>query len=140
MVLTKNSQNNPYVLKSLDSIKFMQANYFDTNSNNARSYAQKLEIINLICFLSQKLHKKDPEKYPSCISVLETIFEVNLENDDFPRECYDYSLTAIRSFGLMCDNLLWGTEDDIPKPENITNAKEIKDKIYNYFKNEWTPI
>ena len=140
MASIKNSQNNPYVLKSIDSIKFMQANYFDTGCNNARSYAQKMEIINLICFLTQKLNKKDAEKYPDCLSVLGAILDVDLKDPDLDQYVFGFNPIIVRSFGLICDNLLFGCEDEIPKPENVTNAKEIKEKIKKYFTEEWAPF
>lgn len=115
-------------------------NYFSTGSNNAASYLQKLELINLICFLTQKLNKKDPEKYPSCLSVLSAIFNVDLNNMETAQHCLTISAEHVRSFGLICDDLLWGTNDEIAKPEGITNAKEIKEKIINYFTEEWAPF
>ena len=47
---------------------------------------------------------------------------------------------AIRSFGLICDDLLWGTNTPIKKPEGYSNASEIKDKIISYFKEELAPF
>ena len=58
MALTKNSQKrmeNPYVYKSIDQLKLLQMNYFSTATNNACSWKQKMEIIHLICFMTQKM-------------------------------------------------------------------------------------
>ena len=137
MASTKNSQSNPYVYKDLEQIKFVQMNYFTTQSNNAQSCAQKLEIINLICFLTQKMKQKDPEKYDSAVTVLNAIF--NGRNFMTIGElCGEDS--AIRAFGLLCDDLLWGTNDVLPKPEGYNNASEIKDKIISYFTEELAPF
>ena len=140
MALTKNSQKrmeNPYVYKSIDQLKLLQMNYFSTATNNACSWKQKMEIIHLICFMTQKMNKKDPVKYPDCIAVLESIFGGN------SMAMMDESsgqINIIRSFGMICNDLMWGTSDEIEKPEGITNGKEIKDKIVTYFNEEWTPF
>lgn len=136
MASTKTSQNNKYVYSSIDQLKFVQMNYFTTQSNNAQSCDQKIEIIQLICFLTQKMHEKDPEKYDSALKVLSIIF-----NDDFTiMEETSGDNQAIRSFGLICDDLLWGTNTPIKKPEGYSNASEIKDKIISYFKEELAPF
>ena len=115
----------------------MQDNYFSTLSNNAQSFKQKLDMIKLICFLTQVMKKKNPEKYPDALTMLGVIFNVDLHKID-QTMTGDYSI--IRAFGLICDDLLWGTNDDIEKPEGYSNAKEIKDKIINYFTEEWAPF
>lgn len=141
MASTKNSQkNNPYVFESIDSLKYMQATYFATGTNCAQSYKQKMDIINLICFLTQKMSQKDPEKYSSCLKVLSAIFGTNIEDSTLDKTLISASAEHIRSFGLICDDLMWGTSDEIAKPEGFTNAKEIKDKIISYFKDEWLPF
>lgn len=139
MASTKNSQN-PYKLTNMESVKFMQSIYFDTGSNNAQSYEQKMKVINLICFLTQKMQKVDAKKYESCIKVLSTIFNVDLENLDSSEIYTNFSVDNVRSFGLICDNLLWGTIDSIPKPDGFNSAKEIKDYIVKYFTEEWAPF
>lgn len=111
-----------------------------TGTNNAQSYAQKLDIVNLICFLSQKMSKKDPKRYSSCLSVLSIIFNNDFSDMSNDRHCTQVDPVQIRSFGLICDSLLWGTNDDIPKPEGFNNVKEIKDKIITYFTEEWIPF
>lgn len=141
MASTKNSQkDNPYVLESIDSIKYMQSVYFSTGTNCAQSYKQKLDIINLICFLTQKMNQKDPDKYSSCLKVLSAIFETNLEDATLDKTLINANAECVRSFGLICDDLMWGTTDEITKPEGYSNAKEIKDKIISYFKDEWLPF
>ena len=124
----------------MDSIKFMQANYFSTGSNNAASFTQKLEMIKLIAFLTQVMNKKNPEKYSSSLDVLSAIFNVNLSDVNESKLCYNISAEHVRSFDLICDDLLWGTTEELKAPEGITNAKEIKDKIITYFTDEWTPF
>lgn len=124
----------------MEAVKFMQSIYFSTGSNNAQSVTQKMKVINLICFLTQRMQKVDAKKYENCIKVLNTIFEVDLENFDFSMECPNFNIDNVRSFGLICDDLLWGTNDTIPKPEGFETAKEIKDYIVKYFTEEWAPF
>lgn len=140
MASTKNSPNNVFNLTSIESIKFMQSNYFDMGTNNANSYAQKLEIINLICFLTQKMQKIDSIKFSCCLDVLSKIFNVDLNDLNETGEHLNFNVNHVRSFGLICDNLLWGTIDPVPKPENFKSAKEIKDYIFKYFTEEWAPF
>jgi len=118
----------------------MQASYFSTGSNNAASFAQKLEIIKLIAFLTQLMNKKDPEKYPNSLSVLSAIFKVDLS--DLNASSFQYAISAdhVRAFSYLCDDLMWGTTDELEKPEGFNNASEIKDKIITYFTDEWTPF
>ena len=118
----------------------MQSIYFSTGSNNAQSCVQKMKVINLICFLTQRMQKVDAKKYENCIKVLNTIFGVDLENFDSSMECTNFNIDNVRSFGLICDDLLWGTTDSIPKPEGFETAKEIKDYIVKYFTEEWAPF
>lgn len=111
--------------------------YFTTLSNNAESYQQKIDIINLICFLTSKMNQKNPDKYPNAIAVLGAIF-----NTDLTVQCNETTGhdSLIRAFGLICDDLMWGTKCDIPKPEGYTNASEIKNVIVSYFTDEWKPF
>ena len=41
---------------------------------------------------------------------------------------------------MICDDLMWGIEDKIEKPEGISNLKDIKNKIVTYFNDEWMPF
>lgn len=111
-------------------------NYFSTASNNAQSCEQKMEIIRLICFLTQKMCEKDPEKYGSALKVLSVIFGRDVQVAD--SICGNDA--TIRAFGLICDDLLWGTCVPIARPEGYKNASEIKDKIVSYFNEEIAPF
>ena len=96
-----------------------------------------MEIIHLLCFMTQLLKKKDQRTYPNTVAVLEKIFNVDLHgNTDGSPGCID----GLRAFGILCDDLLWGTEDAIAKPEGYSNLQEIKNKIVNYFNDEWLPF
>lgn len=111
--------------------------YFSTLSNNAESYQQKINIINLISFLTVKMNEKDPEKYPNSEAVLSAVFDKDLflhEDEVNGRE------TLIRAFGMLADDLLWGTKRDVPKPEGFSNMSEIVSVIKSYFNDEWKPF
>lgn len=136
MASIKNSQN-PYKFETLEQLKFVQDAYFSTHTNTALSYKQKMEIIHLICFMTQVLKAKDKTLYPNAITVLEQVFNVNLHDNTDKENTLNES---IRAFGMMCDDLIWGTEDKIEKPEGISNLKDIKNKIVTYFNDEWMPF
>ena len=87
--------------------------------------------------MTQLLKKKDKNTYPNAIAVLEKIFSVDLHNstDSSPG-----GIDGLRAFGILCDDLLWGTEDAIAKPEGYSNLQEIRNKIVNYFNDEWLPF
>ena len=136
MASTKNSQN-PYKFETLEQLKFVQDAYFSTHTNTASSYKQKMEIIHLICFMTQVLKAKDKTLYPNAVTVLEQVFNINVH------DCVDTETglnESIRAFGMICDDLMWGIEDKIEKPEGISNLKDIKNKIVTYFNDEWMPF
>jgi hypothetical protein len=128
---------NPCKFETLEQLKFVQEAYFSTHTNTALSYKQKMEIIHLICFMTQVLKTKDKTMYPNAVTVLEQVFNINLrDNTD-----KDTSLNeSIRALGMICDDLMWGAEDKIEKPEGISNLKDIKNKIITYFNDEWMPF
>jgi hypothetical protein len=96
-----------------------------------------MEIIHLICFMTQVLKTKDKSMYPNAVTVLEQVFNINLHDNTDKENSLNES---IRAFGMLCDDLLWGTEDKIEKPEGISNLKDIKNKIVTYFNDEWMPF
>lgn len=136
MASIKNSQN-PYKFETLEQLKFVQDAYFSTHTNTAASYKQKMEIIHLICFMTQFLKAKDKTLYPNAVAVLEQIFNINIHDDVDKENALNES---IRAFGMLCDDLMWGTNDKIEKPEGISNLKDIKNKIVTYFNDEWMPF
>ena len=136
MASTKNSQN-PYKFDTLDQLKFVHDACFSSHTNTSASYSQKMEVINLLCFMTQLLKKKDSKLYPNTIVVLEKIFGVDLTNNTSSSPGL---IDALRAFGILCDDLLWGTEDSISKPEGYSNLQEIKNKIITYFNDEWMPF
>ena len=96
-----------------------------------------MEIIHLICFMTQVLRTKDKTMYPNAVTVLEQVFNINLHDNTDKENSLNES---IRAFGMICDDLMWGIEDKIEKPEGISNLKDIKNKIVTYFNDEWMPF
>lgn len=132
MGLTKNS---PLNLNTYDQKSYVYSSYFGLATNTAKSYKQKMELLHLICFLQKKMKKKDPDKYKNCLSLLQVIFGREFQQTDSPGE--DNLLIGL---SIICDDLLYGTEDELEVPEGCKTLKDIKDKIINYIKNEWLPF
>lgn len=133
MGLTKNS---PLSLTTYEQKSYVYNSYFGLATNTAKSYTQKMELLHLICFLQQKMHKKDPDKYKNCLSLLQIIFNKEFQqNTDNSGE--DNLLTGL---SIICDDLLYGTEDELQIPNGCKTLKDVKDKIINYIKNEWMPF
>lgn len=132
MGLTKNS---PLNLESYDQRSYVYNSYFGLATNTAKSYKQKIELLHLVCFLQKKMKKKDPDKYKNCLSLLQIIFGREFQQTESPGE--DNLLIGL---SIICDDLLYGTEDELEVPEGCKTLKDIKDKIINYIKNEWLPF
>ena len=132
MALTKNI---PFELETYDQKSYIYNTYFGLATNTAKSYNQKIELLNLICFLQKKMHTKNPDKYKRCLDLLQTIFGREFQQKDSPGE--DNLLIGL---SIICDDLLYGTEDNIPVPEGCKTLNDVKDKIIKYIKEEWLPF
>lgn len=134
MDLTKNSQN-PFKLETLEQQTFAYNQYFSLGSNTSANYQAKLEIIQLVCFYWKYLNKKDPEKYKSCVELLQSICQTAIP----PISGMDQFIVGL---GLICDNLLWGTIDDLvnPNPDKFKKIKDVHNYIINYITQEWMPF
>lgn len=129
------NKNFPLRLESYDSKQFVYSSYFGLATNTAKSYKQKIELLHAICFLQQRMKKKDPEKYKNCLALLQIIFGREFQQADSPGE--DNLLIGL---SIICDDLLYGTEDELEVPEGCKTLKDVKDKIINYITNEWLPF
>lgn len=132
MVSTNNSR---FSLQTYEQRKFVHGSYFGLATNTAKSYKQKMELLHAICFLEQRMKKKDPDKYKNCLALLQVIFGKEFQQDDSPGE--DNLLLGL---SIICDDLLYGSEDELEVPEGCKTLKDVKDKIINYIKNEWQPF
>jgi hypothetical protein len=129
-------KNSPYNFDTYEQKQFVYSANFGLATNTAKSYKQKMDLINSICFLQQRMSKKDPEKYKNCLALLQIIFGREFQQSgDVPGE--DTLLTGL---SIICDDLLYVVEDEIPAPEGCKTLKDVKDKIVDYIKNEWLPF
>lgn len=135
MVSTKNSQN-PSKFENFEQLQIAYSMNFGTHTNTASSFKQKMEIIHLLCFMTQILKKKDSKTFPNTLAILEKMFNTSLQTTSISSGMTE----GLRAYGILCDDLLWGTEDTIQKPEGFNNLQDIKNKIINYFNDEWMPF
>lgn len=128
---------NPLNFQTFAQKSYLYDQYFSLCTNNKQSYADKLKLINLICYLQQKMHAKDPVKYKDCLSLMQVIFGRELDTVSGLLSGEDCLITALAMF---CDNLLWGTTDEIPAPEGYQTLKDVKQAIIKYINEEWMPF
>lgn len=132
MGLTKNS---PLSLETYDQKTYVYNSYFGLATNTAASYNSKMELLHAVCFLQQRMHAKDPKKYNNCLSLLQIVFGKEFQQVDSPGE--DNFLIGL---SIICDDLLWGTNDELKAPADCKTLKDVKDKIIKYVKEEWMPF
>lgn len=132
MGLTKNS---PLSLETYDQKTYVYNSYFGLATNTAASYNSKMELLHAVCFLQQRMHTKDPKKYNNCLSLLQIVFGKEFQQADSPGE--DNFLIGL---SIICDDLLWGTNDELKAPADCKTLKDVKDKIIKYVKEEWMPF
>lgn len=121
------SPNNSGI--SYQDKKNMYTRYFSSGNNTTQSFNDKMELLTLICFLTQQMKKKDSEKYTCAKDVLDMIFKDSLEWSDS-----DYVI----GLGIVADDLMFGT-NEISKPANYNNAKEIVNRIKELVE-QWMPF
>lgn len=136
MASTKNSQN-PYQFDTFDAKSFAYARFFSLGNNTAQSFEQKITLIRLVCFLQQKMHAKDPEKYKNCLSLLQVIFGREFVQEGDHSNGEDSLLIGL---SIICNDFLWGTTDEISIPEGFQTLKDVKNAIIKYITEEWTPF
>lgn len=112
--------------------------WFSSKTNTNVSFKDKMELYTLICFLTQQMKKKDPVKYGDPIKVLSAIYQ-----KDFAKIDEETPITGeneyILGLGIVCDDLLYGTEDTIPLPAGFKNAQEIVSRIKQLIE-QWLPF
>jgi hypothetical protein len=136
MALTKNSDINAFKLDTFKAKNDVYAYYFSLSTNVEASIAKKFKLLTWICYLEQKMKAINPEKFPDCVSLLKVIFNRDF-TDPENHTGEDYLLSGL---AIICDDLLWGTTDELPTPDGFTNLKEIKNAIIEYVRSEWLPF
>lgn len=139
MATTTNFQ---FKTDTIGQLKTVQTWFFSSGTNTELSLSKKLKLLHLICCLQQKMHSTDPIKYPNCTHLLCHIFKLPISEslDDTPIQDWNAQHKFILFLGLLCDDLLWGTEDKLEIPEGFTNYKQIKLTIEDYINNQWNPF
>lgn len=123
-MIIQNPSNPSYAEK-----KGLYTKYFSSGNNTSQSFADKIELITLICFLTQQMNKKDPEKFPDAKSVLDLIFKDSIDWSDS-----DYVI----GLGIVADDFMFGVKE-IEKPGNYSSAKEIVTRIKELVE-QWMPF
>lgn len=132
--MTKVSKNGIIDLNnvSIGTKEYIFSTLFSTKTNTAHSFEHKIELITLICYLTQQLKKRFPEEFRT---VNDTIFKFvykGINIDNYGDQEYIVGIT------ILCEDLLYGVSD-INKPEKYNSAGEVKDRIKELFE-EWMPF
>lgn len=109
--------------------------YYGTDTNTNLSLEKKFELLKLICLLTKLMKEKDEKKYPNALTVLSVLYNKDLincnGNDSF--ELYLIKLS------ILCDDLLYGTNDKLSIPEGCKTGTDIAKRIKDLI-NEWLPF
>lgn len=119
---------------TIENKKYIYANWFSSGTNTTCSFKDKLELYTLICYLTQQMKAKDPIKYGSALKVLTAVFK-----KDFSMPSENGEDKYIVGLSIICDDLLWGTEDPIPAPTGYKNGNEIVLRIKQLVE-QWLPF
>lgn len=98
----------------------------------SKNFEEKLELLKLICFLTQALSKKDPTKYKNPIDVLCLLYK-----EEFEKEEYTGFKNYLVSLAIICEDLLY-VVDDIKNP-GFKNSKDIIIRIKQLIE-QWLPF
>lgn len=110
----------------------LYATCFSSMTNTASSFEHKIELLQLICILTQKMKKAFPDDFKSAKDVLLKYVYQNQPIENYGDKEY------VTSLWIICDDLLYGV-DEIPVPETYHSPKEIRNKIIELIA-EWLPI
>lgn len=103
--------------------------YFSSGNNTNQSFSDKIELLTLICYLTQQLAKRNPEKYKTTKDTLDMVFENSI---DWAGSDY------IDGLAIISEDLMFGTTE-IEKPAGFSNGKEIVARIQDLV-NQWQPF
>lgn len=106
--------------------------FFSSQTNTASSFDHKLELLRLVCILTQKLKKGFPDEFCGAKDVL-----LKYVYQNQPIELYG-DREFITSLWIKCDDLLYGV-DEITVPEQFKNTRDIRERILELIA-EWLPI
>lgn len=116
-------------IPSYELKKTVFVNNFSLGGITTSNFNDKIEIIVLLCFLYQQLHKRDPKKFTSVINVIDAIFT---ESQHKPFQNY------LEGLAVLCEDLLFGVKE-IEKPGDFKNSQEIINRIKT-IASQWMPF
>lgn len=92
----------------------------------------KLQLIHLVCLVTQRMRKTNPDM--SILSILSKITGLNIENDErIGLSEFLYNLS------IICEDLLYGVSKDITV-QGYNSASEIIKEIRRILNDEWLPF
>lgn len=116
----------------LSTKRYLFANYFSSGTNSENSFGIKIEVLMLLCFLTQELCKRCPDDYKNTYDVLTKFVYNNTVMEPCGWTSY------IEALSVVCDDLMFGCES-IPKPTKYSSASEVKNRIKEIIA-EWLPF
>lgn len=119
---------------TLETKRGLYLQFFSSGSNSEQSFGIKIEVITLLCFLTQELNKRHPEEFKTAFDVLSKY--VFKDQNAFASECGWVSY--MEGLSIICDDLLFGVSE-LEKPENYSSASEVKNRIKEIIA-EWLPF
>lgn len=105
---------------------------FSLGTNVDMDLDKKLELLRLICYLTQQMKKRFPDKYRKPIDVLQNIYNREFTSGGIGEDSYLIALS------IICDDLMYGI-NEISKPSGFSNAKDICIKIKE-LADQWMPF
>ena len=132
MVMTSKLTNIDLSAITYDTKVLLYANYFSSKSNTEQSFANKIELITLLCFLTQVLMKAKPEVFKNTIDVLKKY--IFAEEPIGLNSSEEY----VEGLSIICDDFLYGV-NPIEKPEKYKTTLEIRQRIKELIQN-WLPF
>jgi len=106
--------------------------FFSSKTNTNQSFADKIELLTLLGFLTQGLCKRNPELFKNSYDVLTKYIYPNGQLGEFGDEEY------IQGISIVCDDLIWGV-NSIPKPDKYSSSTELRDRIKELI-SQWLPF
>lgn len=106
--------------------------FFSSKTNTNQSFADKIELLTLLGFLTQELCKRKSDTFKNSYDVLTKYVYPSGQLGEFGDEEY------IQGVSIVCDDLIWGV-NPIPKPEKYNTSTELRDRIKELI-SQWLPF
>ena len=132
MAMTNRLNNIDLSAITYDTKVFLYDSYFSSKSNTEQSFANKIEVLTLLCFLTQVLTKAKSENFKNSLDVLKKYIFA-----DEPIGL-DSSVDYIEGLSIICDDFLYGV-GPIEKPKAYKTTLEIRQRIKELIQN-WLPF